>query len=290
MKRFRLIKTAVTVMALGVATSFATAANVTYTPSGGTATTYTPGAPGSGGTANAVGGSGIRGSAHDFGGQTWSGNEICRPCHAPHNTTPTSATIVTTNGTTQVSQQILSGPLWNHTLAQNGQYKMYISVSQTYTLPAGYTVNGTNTLSTSYQQATTGQNVDTNSILCLSCHDGTVALDSFGGATGNQYMNGGVVGGANFGTDLTNDHPIGAGAIWTNPSYMVPQELRDAQGIMPIRLMPDGTKAVGCTSCHEPHNRTGNPNMLWVPNNKAGTTVDGRAVSGSLLCMNCHKK
>src|SRR6185312_9448440 len=169
---------------------------------GTTSQTYTPGAPGAGGTVNATGAKGIRGSSHDFGAQTWSGNEICRPCHAPHNTTPTSATLVTTNGQTQVSQQILSGPLWNHTLSQNGQYKMYLSVSQTYNLPTGYTVNGSSTLTTSYEQATTGQNVDTNSILCLSCHDGTVALDSFGGATnGSKFINGGVLGGANFGTD-----------------------------------------------------------------------------------------
>src|SRR5690349_9884733 len=100
MKRFRLIKTAVTVMALGVASSFASAAGpVTYT-NGTTSTTYTPGSPGSNGTANTAG-TGIRGSAHDFGNQTWSGNEICRPCHAPHNTTPTSATLVTSNGQTQ---------------------------------------------------------------------------------------------------------------------------------------------------------------------------------------------
>jgi hypothetical protein len=288
MKRFRLIKAAVSVMALGVATTFATAAGpVTYTPNGGTPTTYTPGAGNNSGAPLQAGATGIRGSKHDFGVQTWSGNEICKPCHAPHNTTPTAATIVNGGTTTQ----ILGGPLWNHTLGNNGVYKMYISVSQTYTLPAGYSMTGT--LSTSYEQATTGQNVDTNSLLCLSCHDGTVALDSFGGAPAGSnagLINGGQKGGANLGTDLTDDHPIGAGAIWTNPSFMVPQQLRDAQGIMPIRLMPDGTQAVGCTSCHEPHNRTGNPNMLWVPNNKAGTTVDGRAVSGSLLCMNCHKK
>jgi hypothetical protein len=278
-------------LALGLAAGFAGAAAVTYTPSGGTANTFTPGVGNNSGAPLQANGSGIRGSAHDFGATTWSGGEICAPCHAPHNTTPTAATLVSTNNGQQVTQQILSGPLWNHTLSQNGQYKMYIAVNQTYTLPSGYSTSGT--LSNSYEYATSGQNVDTNSILCLSCHDGTVALDSFGGAPSNAthtLMNGGTVGGANFGTDLTNDHPIGAAAIWTNPSYMVNQALRDAQGIMPIRMMPDGTQAVGCTSCHEPHNRPGNAHLLWVPNNQPGTTVDGRAVSGSLLCMNCHKK
>jgi hypothetical protein len=30
--------------------------------------------------------------------------------------------------------------------------------------------------------------------------------------------------------------------------------------------------------------------MLWVKNDGPATTVDGRTVSGSALCMNCHKK
>ena len=61
---------------------------------------------------------------------------------------------------------------------------------------------------------------------------------------------------------------------------------------MPLRTLANGQTAVGCTSCHEPHNRKNDPSghMLWVNNSGAGTTVDGRAVDGSLLCMNCHKK
>lgn len=209
----------------------------------------------------------ITGSKHDFAAANanypagWSGGEICKPCHAPHNTTPTNA-----------AGGVLQGPLWNHTLGPNNTYKMYI--------------NGT---------ATDGQAVDQNSILCLSCHDGSIAIDSFGGATGTTT----IQGKANLGTDLTNDHPIGQAALWPtpNPSYMVDPALRNSAGIMPLRAMTDGTLAVGCTSCHEPHdraNRAGvtNPpkHMLWVANDAPGTTVDGRAVTGSVLCMNCHKK
>jgi len=75
-------------------------------------------------------------------------------------------------------------------------------------------------------------------------------------------------------------------------SYMVPEASRTTAGIMPLRYMNDGKKVVGCTSCHEPHNRKGPAvkNMLWVANDVAGTTVDGRSVSGSILCLNCHKK
>lgn len=205
--------------------------------------------------ANASFGS-ISGSAHDFGSMSWSKNQICLPCHTPHN-----AILKDADG------KALAGPLWNHTLS-----------TATYTL---------------YVDEATGQGVtgavDQNSKLCLSCHDGTVALDSFGGLTGNQQMtNSKMV----FGSDLSNDHPIGEAAIWPNPnpSYMVDPALRAAAGIMPLRYMSDGRQAVGCTSCHEPHNRKNTEHMLWVNNSGAATTVDGRSVSGSVLCLNCHKK
>ena len=43
------------------------------------------------------------------------------------------------------------------------------------------------------------------SLLCLSCHDGTVALDAYGGDPGNA----GTIGDQfDLGTDLNNDHPI----------------------------------------------------------------------------------
>ena len=197
---------------------------------------------------------GISGSKHDFGQFGWAKNQICLPCHTPHN-----ATVRDANGT------LVAAPLWNHTLS-----------TATYTL---------------YVDPATGQNVtgkvDTNSMLCLSCHDGTVAVDSFGGGAGTQQLTGGVLG-----TDMSNDHPIGEAAIWPNPkpSYMVDPTLRSAAGIMPLRSLADGRAAVGCTSCHEPHNRKNTTNMLWVNNSGTATTVDSRAVSGSVLCLNCHKK
>ena len=197
---------------------------------------------------------GISGSRHDFGQFGWAQNQICLPCHTPHNAIVRDAQGV-----------LVGGPLWNHTLS-----------TATYVL---------------YVDPNTGQNVtgavDTNSRLCLSCHDGTVAVDSFGGGNGTNQMTGGVLG-----TDLSNDHPLGENAVWPtpNPAYLVDPALRAAAGIMPLRNLADGRAAVGCTSCHEPHNRKNTVHMLWVNNQGAGTTVDGRAVSGSLLCMNCHKK
>jgi hypothetical protein len=156
--------------------------------------------------------------------------------------------------------------LWNHTLS-----------NATYTL---FTDPDTGT-------QVTGQ-VDTNSRLCLSCHDGTVALDAFGGAAGTQQISNPD---AILGTDLSNDHPIGEAAVWQTPTptdYVDPA-LREAAGIMPLRRLADSRAVVGCTSCHEPHDRKNIPGMLWVPVSGPGTTVDGRSVTGSVLCMNCHK-
>ena len=197
---------------------------------------------------------GISGSKHDFGQFGWAKNQICLPCHAPHNTIVKDA-----NGTA------VGGPLWNHTLS-TATYTLYIDEK------TGQGVSG---------------KVDTNSMLCLSCHDGTVAVDSFGGGAGTQQLTGGMLG-----SDLSNDHPIGEAAVWPtpNPAYMVDPSLRAAQGIMPLRNLADGRAAVGCTSCHEPHNRKSTDHMLWVNNAGATTTVDGRAVDGSGLCLNCHKK
>lgn len=119
----------------------------------------------------------ITGGAHDFGATGWSGTETCGPCHTPHN------------GNTSVTE----APLWAHTLTTATTYEMNIGGVDTTGLSAA-------------------NDVDPESRLCLSCHDGTVALDSFMGSTAPSGTL--MTGNALFGTDLTNDHPIGAAAIW----------------------------------------------------------------------------
>jgi len=77
------------------------------------------------------------------------------------------------------------GFLWNHALTE-ATYQMH---------------EGTGTAI---------QNIDSRSRMCMSCHDGTVALDSFGGTTGTNFI--GPAG--NIGTDLEDDHPIGSDAVY----------------------------------------------------------------------------
>ncbi|MFQ6108814.1 MAG: cytochrome C, partial [Candidatus Aminicenantales bacterium] len=95
----------------------------------------------------------ISGTAHDFSGDTWNtSGEICIVCHTPHN----------------ADTSVSAAPLWNHDVT-----------TATYTLYSSSTLD-----------ATLGQPGDISK-LCLSCHDGTVAIDSFGGATGSNFISGG---------------------------------------------------------------------------------------------------
>jgi predicted CXXCH cytochrome family protein len=182
----------------------------------------------------------ITNSSHDFSSMAWSGGEICKPCHTPHNA-------------------IDGQPrLWNHELT-TATYEMH---------------SGTGTAVVDFDQV---------SRMCLSCHDGTVALDSFGGTTGTSF----IPGGANLGTDLTDDHPVGSDAEY--PPDPAPSWWTGAfNSTLPsaIRLKnwtnPGGTvrPVVGCTTCHNAHNRGnfGNGSMLVMSN------------SASALCLGCHIK
>lgn len=181
----------------------------------------------------------IVGSAHDFSGNGWSGGQICIVCHTPHN-----ADITVTNS-----------PLWNHQVT-----------SSTYTPYTSATLD-----------ATVAQ-PNNSSKLCLSCHDGTVAVDNFGGTTtGTNY----VGAAANFGTDLTNDHPISftynTSLATTDGGLFDPSTQNSGLGgTIAADMLFAGT--MECGSCHDVHNASGLPNLL----------VKSNASSG--LCLTCHDK
>jgi len=190
----------------------------------------------------------IAGSPHDFSNDAWNpyqnaglGGQICQPCHTPHNG--------------DLSQT--DAPLWNHTMS-SGPWQMYTGFH------FGPNVGGV------YQ----GYGVtapDGISALCLSCHDGSVALGSFGGQVGTDYM----TGGANLTTDLRNDHPISftydsiqAGGVWDLTHQYSGTKTVES-------LLEDGK--VQCSSCHKVHyNALGY--FLKMSN------------QGSALCLACHKK
>jgi hypothetical protein len=242
---------------------------------------------------------GLTGSGHDFvkNGGTWNKTgEMCLPCHIPHLKNSTFTTYKGLNGIVDSQGNLVGAPLWNHQLSalDANTYTIFVAWTTTSNVVAGVTQSAS---ATPTNQGTT---VDQNTKLCLGCHDGTVALSNFnvphgetagdGTTTMTTFASFAVKGAGN---DLTATHPIGSAALWTYPTdttKWVDPSLRDAKGIMPLRPMATGQMAVGCSSCHDPHGTAGNNDFLWIPNNVAGTTVDGRSVSGSVLCENCHVK
>ena len=132
---------------------------------------------------------------------------------------------------------------------------------------------------------TAALNIDSRSRMCMGCHDGTVALDSFGGATGTNFI--GPLG--NIGTDLTNDHPIGSDAVYplsgTSSGYQPTNAAGDRVGtgtqVLRLRAWDDnGTVryVVGCSTCHTVHNSGNYGHMLRFSN------------ASSALCLTCHIK
>ncbi len=148
--------------------------------------------------------------------------------------------------------------LWNHTLT-----------TATYQMHDG-------------SAGTAVDNFDYASRMCLSCHDGTVALDSFGGSTttGNFIPNGDKLG-----TDLRDDHPVGSEAEYPpdpKPSWWDGAFKATPTSGLSLKNWTDKTtnkafKVVGCTTCHTPHGK-GFPNLLNISNDASG------------VCLGCHIK
>ncbi len=123
------------------------------------------------------------------------------------------------------------------------------------------------TYSSGTMDATPGQPKET-SRLCLSCHDGSVAIDPAenGGTAGFASGPGGITG------SLKNDHPIGF--VYDRELARRDGSLRDPSGIGPLKLFEGRLE---CLTCHDVHeNRY--PGMLRMSN------------SGSSLCLRCHRK
>lgn len=185
----------------------------------------------------------IVGSAHDFSAKAWNTtSEICVVCHTPHNANTT----------------VSNAPLWNHALT-----------TSTFALYSSATFNA----STSIGQP------DASSKLCLSCHDGSVALENFGVTTNGTNK---ISGGANLGTSLADDHPISftydAALIAADPGLKDPATTTSGIGTGTIATtMLIGGK-MQCASCHDVHNSGGTTHLLLKSNN------------ASALCLTCHKK
>lgn len=123
-------------------------------------------------------------------------------------------------------------------------------------------------------KATIGQPTG-SSRLCLSCHDGTVAMGMVRSRSLIRMDGSSVLVGSSscIGTDLGNDHPVSF--KYDSALASSNGELREPVSLGAVKL--DRERRVQCTSCHDSHdNRYGN---FLVMRNYA-----------SSLCVTCHAK
>lgn len=207
--------------------------------------------------------------------------QTCVFCHVPHS------------GST-------NQPLWNRSNPTGASYQVYTS-------------------STSASVATAAGVASGISGACLSCHDGTIAMDvvtnvnglPFGTAPTNgnvnftagpnkkaTYSNGAggtanvMSGGLPFlGSDLRNDHPVAIvyqTALTADPSHYTAITqvgariyISGAAGQLPLYGSSTSNATVECASCHDAHN------------NSLNGTNGGflrQANTGSQMCLTCHNK
>jgi predicted CXXCH cytochrome family protein len=218
----------------------------------------------------------IANTKHDlsFFTTAWSGSpsyqtneaQICVFCHTPHGGN-------------------LTGPLWNKPVPAAGGFTMYRS---------------SDALKTELNSVTT---VNNESLLCLSCHDGSIGVNNllnFGSAGSGQpvvidqgpgevfmpgspganpRIGGGAGGDPNSTGHLADDHPISLNydnAVGDNPTGL--HTLADAKTAGVVFFPPSGAgNRLECSSCHDVHDNTIQPFLI-------------KDNSGSALCLSCHIK
>ncbi|UCG78257.1 MAG: cytochrome c3 family protein [Nitrospirota bacterium] len=212
----------------------------------------------------------VQGSKHDFTTATGpdatiANASLCGTCHIPHGGALTG-----------------DAPLWAKNLAALGPYTTYNSSGTGATL-SGTAVGAPGTMS----------------LVCLSCHDGTVGIQTItknsvtyniGAVTAGTYVNAaGTINatvGANgysplIGTDLTNDHPVGlvydsANATLAGLNSTVNATTDRVVDIYPLFGGGDGVGTTECASCHDPHDTTNVPFLRAPIANVCGDCHSGK--------------
>ncbi|QWV92412.1 hypothetical protein KP004_14520 [Geomonas oryzisoli] len=263
-------------------------------------------------------GKGIVGSVHDLSGRGTGasgynvsdpGQRICAFCHSPHHSANTnleqSDTVANLDGTAAGTTYNIYAPLWSRDMSNQKVPDAY--VSQTF------------------NPSSLGKPYDPligPSRLCLTCHDGTIALDSY---YGNKSMvavqtfdefngpeGGGGVKSIGIAADpkgLSNDHPIGMrysdflGAkdendtpyelMPTSTNFVDTTNTKTAWTVQSVlyRDPMDSTNVkdfVTCASCHDVHNGNAVGNKAPASNMR-GFLLYGSQVN-SAFCLTCHNK
>lgn len=226
---------------------------------------------------------GIKDTKHNLGASngvnenyTSGTDEICVFCHTPH-----------------ASNTNVKAPLWNKP-TNGGSYTTY-STATSATIDGSVDMTGV-------------------SLACLSCHDGTQAMDTMINKPGSGGYNasGSTLGGtwtgarqdgtgkltgiANLGTDLSNDHPVGiqycGGGISTGSSSTSAGSTgscRDADFVAPKTSTIGGATAWWVDSTGGTSNARDKKDMILYAR---APTLSGDATSGFyqpfVECASCH--
>ena len=216
-------------------------------------------------------------------------DEICVFCHTPHG-----------------ASTFPGSPLWNRQLS-----------SQTYTVYTSSSLDADDIMGQLDQPGGSSK-------LCLSCHDGTIAIGTVNVLGGQQNVNipmtgvatdGSMPAGAgtatgftrDLGIDLGNDHPISLN--YDQQLATLDTELVDpvsaphigvrAPGFKPAVPLEDtgtgGTPQVQCATCHDPHIRDSDPAELikFLRLNRfqqAAPTGGAFNAATDIVCLGCHDK
>ncbi len=238
---------------------------------------------------------GIRGTVHDLSvagpaGSTYSPyppdaqQRICIFCHAPHDTyvlSPANGGPAAGVGSgPRAADEFTYLPLWNHTLQTSTAYRMYENGPGAPQSPASPSAS---------QAIAGGMAPGGTSLLCLSCHDGSVAVNSYGDPAQLQssQSHGSTtirlvyrIGGDGL---LANHHPIGFDfdLVQAVDSGIRPADAATFGDGQPVRnhLYGPGSRRMECGTCHAVHgNGTGGESLLW------------RGDERSAFCLTCHVK
>jgi predicted CXXCH cytochrome family protein len=239
--------------------------------------------------AGLVPGTGIKQTSHDLSSATGKGalydagvnadpalDRICIYCHAPHHTITTAEA---------ATAGIDYYPLWNHDISTVPSWSPYSNTDLSNPV-----------IPDNIQHQLNAMLGDPASVskLCLSCHDASVAVSSYGnfdnGASSSSHTGSVMANATNNGRygigvngNLQNHHPIGFNY---DDVAAVDDEIRDPSNTLlgdnPYGLTINDllwNRSIECSSCHDVHN-TKNTGLkfLWV------------ADTGSNLCLSCHAK